>query len=203
MHRIAAVTPMDERLPEHQQMTVEEFLAFADTRPDNESWELIEGVARSNASPTYFHQIIASNIVTLLSVYRKRKRASWRALIGIDTRVPVSPRSLPQPDAMVMLPSRENTHIAEEALLLFEVLSKSNTKTDQAWRRRVYSSVLKCEHYVVVDQFRSRIVRYDRASGWKPVELTLLDETLELPAIGAKLPLADIYDGTPVAPGDD
>jgi len=34
------------RLAPQQQMTIEEFLAFTDTRPDEERWELIEGVRR-------------------------------------------------------------------------------------------------------------------------------------------------------------
>ena len=32
-------------------MTVEEFYAFTDTRPDNEKWELIDGEPILNASP--------------------------------------------------------------------------------------------------------------------------------------------------------
>ena len=32
------------KLAPEQQMTIEEFLAFTDTRPEEERWELIEGV---------------------------------------------------------------------------------------------------------------------------------------------------------------
>ena len=51
------------RLAPEQQLTVEEFLAFTDTRPDGERWELIEGVAILNPSPTDYHQIVVANIV--------------------------------------------------------------------------------------------------------------------------------------------
>jgi Uma2 family endonuclease len=37
------------------QMTVEQFLAFADTKPDGETWELIEGVPVIGPSPNDWH----------------------------------------------------------------------------------------------------------------------------------------------------
>ena len=193
---------MRPKLTEHEQMTIEEFLAFTAERPDNERWELIEGVAILNASPTYWHQIIANNIGTLLNNIRRTRKATWRPLQGIGTRVPAAPRSLPQPDVMVMERSGGDSSVAEEALVLFEILSKSNTRTDQAWRRRVYASIANCQHYVVVDQDRPTITRYDRATDWGSVQYRSLSETLVLPALRAKLPLVDIYDGVDVADND-
>ena len=38
------------KLAPEQQMTIEEFLAFTDTRPEEERWELIEGVPVLNPS---------------------------------------------------------------------------------------------------------------------------------------------------------
>ena len=39
------------KLVPEQQLTIEEFLAFTDTRPEGERWELIEGVAVLDPSP--------------------------------------------------------------------------------------------------------------------------------------------------------
>lgn len=191
---------MQDRVHHSRQMTIEEFLAFTDERPDDEKWELIEGVPVLNASPTYFHQIIASNICALLRNARKARRAPWQPLIGMSTRVPASPRSLPQPDVMVMEASDENLTIAENAIVLFEIMSKGNSRSDQAWRKRVYASIGKCQHYVVVDQYAARIVRYDRDTGWDGVTWRKLSEALELPALGGiALPLREIYEGTAAA----
>ena len=49
-------------IPPEGQMTIEEFLSFTETRPDGERWELIEGVAILQASPSKPHQVIATNI---------------------------------------------------------------------------------------------------------------------------------------------
>ena len=43
-------------------MTVEEFYAFTDSRPDDEKWELIDGEPVLNATPSFLHQRIVGNI---------------------------------------------------------------------------------------------------------------------------------------------
>jgi Uma2 family endonuclease len=183
-------------------MTVEEFLAFTETRPDEECWELIEGIAVLQHSPSKAHQMIATNVVAGLRLERRRQGALWVPLLGVGTIVPVSPRSLPQPDVFVL----ENPDLGEAAyenttrdgLVLFEVLSRSNGPKDQAWRRRVYASIPNCQHYVTVHQRRIEVVRYDRSSAWQATRLTKAAATLSLPALGAELPLTEIYADTPL-----
>ncbi len=59
---------MRAKLAAELQMTLEEFLAFARSRPDEERWELVEGVAVMNPSPTSWHEVIYANICAALSV---------------------------------------------------------------------------------------------------------------------------------------
>ena len=42
-------------------MDVDEFMAFVETRPHGEDWELIEGVAVMKAPATYAHRRLAFN----------------------------------------------------------------------------------------------------------------------------------------------
>ena len=56
-----------------------------------------------------------------------------------------------------------------------------------------------CQHYVTIDQKRVQIVRYDRNTGWQPVEIVEIVATLDLPALGARLPISEIYADTPLA----
>jgi Uma2 family endonuclease len=180
-------------------MTIEEFLEFTETRPDGEKWELIEGVAVLSPSPVDVHQMIVGNLVHRLLVHKERLNASWIPLIGIGTRVPVSPNSLPQPDVFVMAGVATGTPVTDDALVIFEVLSRSNTKADQAWRRQVYTSVPNCQQYVTVLQKTPEVVVYNRAADWKPLSIKGLDGKLDLSGIGVSLPLADIYRYTPLA----
>jgi len=193
---------MRAKIAESDQFTVEEYLAMTAERPEGERWELIEGVALMSPSPSTWHQVIAVNIGTELSNWKLTHSVAWVPLLGTGTRVPISPRSLPQPDVMVLpvLPGGPPNPVSEEALVLFEVLSKSNTKADQAWRRRVYASVIGCEHYVTVEHNRVEVIRYDRANGWKASPPLGEDDQLTLPALGGfSTPVASLYRWTPIA----
>jgi hypothetical protein len=83
--------------------------------------------------------------------------------------------------------------VTDDALVLFEVLSRSNTKADQAWRRKVYASVPSCRHYVTVSLKDVEVVAYDRDAGWEKRSLTSLGDSLVLPALSFSIPLAEIY----------
>ena len=53
--------------PIESRFTVEEYLAFLDTRPSEERWQLIEGVAIMMPPPTKTHQRIGSNLARMLN----------------------------------------------------------------------------------------------------------------------------------------
>ena len=181
-----------------QQLTIEEFLAFTDSRPDGERWELIEGVAIMNPSPVDYHQVVVANIVTYLMVHKQRTGAAWLPMPGIGTRVPISPNSLPQPDVFVKAGAPTGSPVTDDALVLFEVLSRSNTKADQAWRRKVYASVPNCQHYITVSLKAVEVVAYERDTSWEKRSVSSLGDGLDLPALGLSIPLATIYRWTPL-----
>ena len=180
------------------QMTVEEFLAFTQTRPDEERWELIEGMPVKNASPVNIHQLVVLNIGAYLLAHKTRSAALWTPALGIGTRVPISKNSLPQPDLYVQEGAAHWDHVTGDALVIFEVLSRSNTKADREWRRRVYASVPNCRHYVTVSLKSAEVSAFDRSAGWKERKAKGLDAAVDLPALGLTLPLADVYRYTPV-----
>jgi Uma2 family endonuclease len=190
---------MPVKLAEADQMTIEEFLAFTDQRPDGERWELIEGVAIMNASPTQWHQVIATNLTHCLMSIKIARGATWVPMIGVGTRVLISPNSLPWPDVYVQEGEPQDSSQTDDALVIFEILSRSNAKADRAWRKRVYASVPNCQHYVTISTKTAEVDRFDRADGWKGVPLKGLGASLDLAAIGAQVPLLDIYRWTPIA----
>lgn len=189
---------MSAKLAEADQMTIEEFLGFYESRPDGEKWELIEGKACMSPSPTDWHQRIVLNITTALDAAKLASDASWTVLLGIGTRVPVSSNSLPQPDAFVTEGALRGTHVTDDALVVFEVLSPSNTNADQAWRRRVYASVPNCRHYVTISATSAEVTRYDRSTDWQGTPLTALAAELDLPALEVSISLSTIYRWTPL-----
>ena len=179
-------------------MTVEEYFAFTDTRPDNEKWELIDGEPILQASPSGLHQRIFLNLVYLLGALQRQKPQSWEAIPGIGVRV--SDTSLPEPDVFILPagtvrrdPYSRETH---DVLVVFEILSPSTAERDLRWKRTAYTSRPSLTHYVVIAQDAVDVVVFAREAGFAERHLRSLGESLELPALGISLPLAEIYRDT-------
>jgi hypothetical protein len=68
------------------------------------------------------------------------------------------------------------------------------------WRRKVYTSVPNCQHYVTVSAKSVEVVVYDRSTDWAARKVSDIAGILDLPAIAVSMPLAEIYRWTPLAP---
>ena len=69
-------------------MDVDEFMAFLETRPDEEHWELIEGVAVMMAPASYAHQRTVRNLCELLNSAFARNRLDLFAYPRAGVRSP-------------------------------------------------------------------------------------------------------------------
>lgn len=172
-------------------MTAEEFFAFTQTRPDEERWELIDGEPVLNASPSYLHQRIVRNLILAFGRLPKPQERQWILIPGIAVRV--SEVSAPVPDLLVRADDHLDSWICSDPIVIFEILSPSTADRDLRWKRRVYASLASLQHYVVIAQDIAEIVVYDRASGFAERRIESPSASLDLPALGISVPLAEIY----------
>jgi Uma2 family endonuclease len=179
-------------------MTVEEYFAFTETRPDNEKWELIDGEPILNASPSRSHQTIFWNLALLIGTIQLQRPQSWEASPGVGVRV--SDTSLPEPDIFIVPAgsARRDPYGREtsDVLVAFEILSPSTAERDLRWKRTAYTSLPSLTHYVVIAQDAVEVVVFARDAGFAERRLRSLADSLELPALGISLPLAEIYRDT-------
>ena len=178
-------------------MTVQEFYAFTDTRPDDEKWELIDGKPILNASPSPLHQLIAGNIIAALSASELEHSLPWRVVPGFG--VLASDTNRPEPDVMVVPAELFHLHPLPrdtKDALAFEVMSPSTSRHDLKWKRAVYTAMPKLAHYVVVAQDVIEVVDFARAEGFAERRVNSLKSVLDLPALGVSIPLARIYRDT-------
>lgn len=175
-------------------MRAEEFFAFLETRPDEEKWELIEGEPILNATPSFSHQMIVSNIIFLLKGAQRRSSGGWWVLPGIGVRL--SDVSVPVPDVLIRPDEFIKGVECADMIVAFEVLSPSTSKRDLRWKRSAYATLPTLRQYVVVAQATTEVISFEREDGAKDFgerRLTRGDEALDLPAIGVGMSLADIY----------
>jgi Uma2 family endonuclease len=174
-------------------MTVEEFLAFVEARPDEEKWELIEGEPIMNAAPAYPHQRIVKNLIVALSL-AEAPDGAWAAIPGIGVRL--SEMSAPVPDVMVRPRDFMKGVVCDDMMVAFEVLSPSTAKRDLRWKRKAYASLPTLMHYVVIAQDKVEVLAFDRTRDFAERCLPGIGSILDLQAIGISLPLAEIYRDT-------
>src|SRR5262245_27935715 len=89
--------------PLHPRMSVELFRQFVADRPDEEHWQLLDGVAMMMAPPTRAHQRIASNLEHLLNDALERhapKLVAYQRLgVNLGPRIEYYD---PEPDVVVV-----------------------------------------------------------------------------------------------------
>ena len=177
-------------------MTVKDFYAFTDTRPDNEKWELIDGEAVLNASPSRPHQRIIKNLSFILTTFERRPgfvggaSRSGRSRVrdqqaGAGCSGYSAPGLLPDPLG------RDRSDV----IVAFEILSPSTEQHDLRWKYTAYTGLASLTHYIVVAQDRVEAVVFTRDDGFAERRYRSLDKSIALPSIGISLPLSEIYHG--------
>ena len=189
---------------EHRQagLSVEAFRAFYQGRPDEERWELIDGVPMMMAPPTFVHQRIASNLERLLNdaletcdpalaAYQRGGLNLKRAVANYD----------PEPDVVVVdIVLAADQHYVDRFCLAAEVVSDSDRKT-LTGKREIYKLHQHCSCVLTVRQDRCH-VRIDArtAAGWQVKLLSKPADVLALPDFGLQCRVGELYKGTPLAP---
>ena len=182
--------------------TVEEYLAFIESRPEEERWQLIDGVAMMMPPPTRRHQRIASNLARLLNAQLEKVRPDLYAYQEVGLMVPDVSSFRPEADVAVLDGSGDgdDTLYTDRFYLVAEVLSDSNTDKDIAAKSRRYLQHPSNQYFLLFEQKQVRVELLARAAGWEPVVLEGLGAVLELPEWGFRATLADLYRGTSLAP---
>jgi Uma2 family endonuclease len=178
-------------------MTVDDFYAFTDTRPDGEKWELIEGEPVLNASPSPIHEWIAINVVVALKIREREIKAPWVVLCNIGVRV--SPKDRPEPDVLVFPCENrrpDGRRDRDDVIVVFEVRSPSTEKQDLGWKRKAYTGLSSLTHDIVISQDAVDVRVFARDDGFKECKFKSLDKAIDLRSLGISLPVAEIYRDT-------
>jgi Uma2 family endonuclease len=182
-------------------MTVDEFYAFTDTRPDEEKWELIGGEPILNAAPSTLHQLIVGNVILALGFRGREIRDSWLVMPGPGIRISDTDR--PEPD-VVVTPADQRLFDPKErdidnVIVAFEILSPSTKGRDLRWKRAAYASLPSLTHYIAIAQDAVEVVVFARDNDFADQRIRSLSEAIELRSLGVSLPVAEIYRNTPLA----
>jgi len=181
-------------------MDVDEFMAFLETRPHGEHWELIEGVAMMMAPATYAHQRIAYNLCILLNGAFAVHHLDLFAYFDVGVRTIGVRNFQPQPDVVVVPGVSGYNLYSERYQLVAEVLSPSNTRREIGLKLRQYREAPDNLYAVVIEPREFLVEIHARSGNWQPTTLTQADDLMEMPKFGLTCRVGDLYRGTPLNP---
>ena len=178
-------------------MTREEFFRWAEAREERYEFDGERPVAMPGGTNT--HGSIVRNVVIELGTRLRGKccqvfpaEAGGVATIGQTVRYP---------DATVTCsPVQGRDRLIPNPVVVFEVVSEGNARTDRFHKMREYHAVPSIERYVLVEQAVPVLVSYLRQDDapWTATSLSIGD-ALALPEIGIEIPVADIFEGVDFA----
>jgi Uma2 family endonuclease len=186
--------------PHSGTMDVDEFMAFLETRPKGEHWDLIEGVAVMMAPPSPAHQRIARNLSELLNSAFAAGRLDLFAYLGIGVRTPGVRNFQPEPDVTVLPGVAGYDPYSERFRLAAEILSPSNTPAEIDLKLRRYREAPDNLYAVVIEPRAFLVEIQARRYDWKSAILKRPDDTVEMPEFGLSCRVVDLYRGTPLDP---
>ena len=159
--------------------------------------EYVNGRVYAMTGASREHNLITLNIASEL---RTRLRGRPCETYMNDMRVKVGPTGLyTYPDVVALCepPRFEDDHVDTllNPAVVFEVLSPSTERYDRGERFAHYRQLPSLQEYVLVAQDEPRVEHYARRGAqWVLTEAAAIDGSIELPALGCALALADVYE---------
>ena len=143
--------------------SVEEFFALIELRPEEERWQLIDGVAMMMPPPTLVHQRIASNLALELNTHFRSHRPELFAFQEVGLIVPEAELFRPEADVAVLDAMADYKFYSNKFYCVAEILSDSNTDKDIAVKRQRYLQHPDNLYFLLIDQKRVRVGVCSRA----------------------------------------
>jgi len=180
-------------------LSVATFRTWLLSRPEEEHWELIEGVPMMMTPPNRRHQRIASNLEALLNAALKSHDSMLAAYRDIGVNVVSTVPYDPEPDVSVIREDENpDPRYADRFYLVAEVLSESDKDVIES-KREIYRAHPACTCILLVRQDRAELMVDRRTTeGWRTQVLRAADE-LALPDFGLTCRVSDVYRDTPFA----
>ncbi len=163
-------------------------------------YELVSGVPVAMAGAKQAHDLIVVNAVALL---RPALRGRPCRPFTADFAVRIPAGNVRRPDVGVDCGPFEPERLdASDPRLVIEVLSPSTRTFDMIGKLRDYQSVPALSHIILIDPEEPRVQHWSRDAGgvWSGSAAEGLEAVIDLPDLGIRLALSDLYEGLTFRP---
>ncbi|UOQ98947.1 Uma2 family endonuclease [Hymenobacter sp. 5317J-9] len=184
----------------HRLYTPDEY--FALEQQSEVRHEYFDGEVFAMAGGTKAHNLITQNITLAL---RAGLRGRGCQVFMEDVRLAVQESfHYTYPDVVVTCDpeDRRDPYLVRQPVLIVEVLSPSTAEYDRSRKFNQYKKIPALRHYILVSQTAWVLewFRRDDLGQWVHTVFSDPADVLEIPELNLRLPLAEVYDDTDVAP---
>jgi Uma2 family endonuclease len=175
-------------------MTVDEYLAWAETRPEGERYELVDGEVVAMAPERNRHNLVKTNAVVALRL-AVREAGAPCVVLGDGATVVIDETTAFEPDAVVQCgaPLDPDAVTADAPTIVVEVISPSSQGIDTNRKLDGYFRLPSVRHYLVVDPVRRTVLHYARGEEGRIETTRLVEGRLRLEPQGLALEVADLF----------
>lgn len=161
--------------------------------------EYRHGRVYPKSTGTFAHAVLSANVIALL---RSQSRHSGKAVMDGSIRLRIESAGLDTyPDAVVVCGPRQLLDDQRDVLLnpalIVEVVSPQSEAYDRGMKAQQYRSIGSLTYYLLVAEDRYSVQLQTRSAdgAWLVTDWDRREDTIEIAALGYRLPLAEIYDG--------
>ena len=176
-------------------MDIDDFLVWEERQELRYEFDGVQIHAMTGG--TNAHAAIQRNLLySLTGRLRGKPSQPFGSVLKVRT-----PTSIRYPDAFVACATDPMTAtVASDPVVVFEILSKSTARQDLGIKNTEYQATPSIQRYVILHQtHRGAEVFYRTEEEWAHEFLTGDQAVLDMPEIGISIPLAEIYEGLPLA----
>lgn len=175
--------------------TVDDFLGWEELQ--EERYEFVQGMIRAMTGGSLDHATIIGNVAGTL---RDRLRGGPCKAYASEVKVKAADSAM-YPDVLIHCgPVDPKATVVTDPVVVVEVLSKSTDDYDRGRKWLAYQTIPELTHFLLVSQDECRIDVYRRmGNGWFTETIGDMGAEIALASIGARLSVAEIYEGSSVA----
>ena len=175
-----------------QEMSVDEFLAWAERQPGR--WELVDGVPTAMSPERVIHGDTKYRLARVLDAAIAKTKVPCRFVLD-SAAVRIDQRTLYQPDALVYCGEAVPGDALEipNPVLVCEVLSPGNAMTDLRDKLQGYFRVASVAHYLIVDPDKRIVIHHARGTGDVVATRIVSEGMLRLDPPGFEITVGELF----------
>lgn len=186
---------VNEPVPKFNYVSAEDYLIME--RASQQKHEYYQGEVFAMAGASWYHNIVARNINTIVLPLLKGKECS---MFGSDLRIHIPENTLyTYPEFSIICGSPETTDKEKDTVIkpaaIIEILSPATKSYDRGDKFNLYRQIPALQEYILIDSVSVSVEHFVKTDihEWKLTELTNITDEFTIRTVDIRITLEELY----------